>query len=130
MGTTSPVRTDLSATLFLSAPEDYDGGDLRFPEFGDRPFDGSKLTNAGKLPAGSMVLYPGYSVHKVAPVTRGRRLAAILWVQSMVRDQAQRRILFELDLTIGSLREKVPDASEVTALTVTYHNLLRFWSVT
>jgi PKHD-type hydroxylase len=122
MGTTSPVRTDLSATLFLSAPEDYDGGELTIQD--------SLGAHRVKLPAGSMVLYPGYSVHKVAPITRGRRLAAILWVQSMVRDQAQRRTLFELDLTIGSLRKKLPDAAEVTALTVTYHNLLRLWSDT
>jgi PKHD-type hydroxylase len=122
MGTANPVRTDLSATLFLSEPEDYEGGELTIQD--------SLGAHRVKLRAGSMVLYPGYSVHQVAQIARGQRLAAVLWVQSMVRDEAQRRVLFDLDLAIGGLRQKLPDASEVTALTATYHNLLRGWSET
>lgn len=122
MGTIAPVRADLSATLFLSAPEEYDGGELTVHDsFG---------MHRVKLAAGAMVLYPGNTVHEVTPVSRGARLAAVLWVQSMVRDEAQRRILFEVDLALGGLRQKVPAASELNTLTATYHNLLRLWSET
>ena len=122
VGTVAPVRADLSATLFLSAPEEYDGGELIVHDsFG---------MHRVKLAAGATVLYPGNTVHEVTPVRKGTRLAAVLWVQSMVRDEAQRRILFELDLALGGLRQKVPTASELNTLTATYHNLLRLWSET
>lgn len=103
-------------------PEEYDGGELTVHDsFG---------AHRAKLAAGSMVLYPGNTVHEVTPVSRGMRLAAILWIQSMVRDEAQRRILFELDLALGGLRQKLPAAGELNVLTATYHNLLRLWSET
>ena len=122
MGAVAPVRADLSATLFLSAPEEYDGGELTVHDnFG---------AHRVKLGAGALVLYPGNTVHEVTPISRGARLAAVLWVQSMVRDEAQRRILFELDLALGGLRQKLPAAGEINALTATYHNLLRLWSET
>jgi PKHD-type hydroxylase len=122
MGAVTPVRADLSATLFLSRPEDYDGGELTVQD----SFGAHRV----KLPGGSMVLYPGNTVHEVTPIGDGTRLAAILWIQSMVRDPAQRRILFELDLAIGGLRSKLADAGEIKSLTATYHNLLRLWSET
>lgn len=122
MGTAIPVRADLSATLFLSAPEEYDGGELTVHD----SFGAHRV----KLAAGDMVLYPGNTVHEVTPLSRGTRLAAVLWVQSMVRDETQRRILFELDLALGGLRQKLPAAGEINALTATYHNLLRLWSET
>jgi PKHD-type hydroxylase len=84
-----------------------------------------------KLPAGGMVVYPASSTHRVEPVTRGSRLAAVMWIQSLVRDETQRRMLLELDMTIGALREKSPAAAgEITALTALYHNLLRMWAET
>lgn len=122
MGAPSTVRTDVSATLFLSPPEEYEGGELTIQD--------SLGAHRVKLPAGSLVVYPGNSVHQVLPIARGRRLAAVLWVQSLVREEKQRRMLFELDLTIGALREKVPGAPEIGALTGLYHNLLRLWSET
>jgi PKHD-type hydroxylase len=122
MGNTNPVRADLSATLFLSGAEEYEGGDLVVHD--------SVGAHRVKLPAGSLVLYPGNTVHEVTPVSRGMRLAAVLWIQSMVRDEAQRRILFELDLALGGLRQKLPAAGELNTLTATYHNLLRLWSET
>ena len=122
MGTVNPVRADLSATLFISSPEEYDGGELVVHD----SFGAHRV----KLAAGSMVLYPGNTVHEVTPLSRGTRHAAILWIQSLVRDEAQRRILFELDFSLGGLREKLPAAPEVNALTATYHNLLRLWSET
>lgn len=122
MGTVNTVRADLSATLFLSAPAEYEGGELVVHD----SFGAHRV----KLAAGSMVLYPGNTVHEVTPISRGIRLAAILWIQGLVRDEAQRRILFELDLALGALRQKLPAAPEVNALTATYHNLLRLWSET
>jgi PKHD-type hydroxylase len=115
-----PLRTDLSATLFLSAPEEYDGGELVIEDtFG---------AHAVKLPAGDLVLYPGSSLHEVRPVTRGARIAAFFWIQSLVRSDAQRRVLFDLDVSIQALTGRVPDAPELVRLTGVYHNLLREWS--
>ncbi|HJU40085.1 MAG TPA: Fe2+-dependent dioxygenase [Tahibacter sp.] len=115
-----PVRTDLSATLFLSDPGDYDGGELVVEDtFG---------AHAVKLPAGDLVLYPGSSLHKVQPVTRGARVAAFFWIQSLVRSETQRRLLFDLDVAIQDLTQRTPDAPELVRLTGVYHNLLREWS--
>ncbi|MDR2012293.1 MAG: Fe2+-dependent dioxygenase [Rhodanobacter sp.] len=115
-----PVRTDVSATLFFSEPHEYDGGELAIEDtFG---------THRVKLPAGDLVLYPGTSVHKVEPVTRGARIAAFFWIQSLVRSDAQRRLLFDLDVSIQHLTQKLPDAPELVQLTSVYHNLLREWS--
>lgn len=114
------VRTDLSATLFLSAPEDYDGGELVIEDtFG---------THSIKLPAGHLVLYPGTSLHKVTPVTRGTRLASFFWIQSMVRDDGQRRLMFDLDVSIRRLTQELPDHPALVQLTGVYHNLLRQWT--
>ena len=121
MGEQVSVRTDISATLFLSEPESYDGGELVIQEHNeDRRI---------KLPAGSMVVYPSTSLHRVEPVKHGTRLAAIFWVQSMVRDEPKREILFNLSETLGVLRAKL-NASELAALTAAYHNLLRMWAET
>lgn len=115
------VRTDISCTVFLSDPADYDGGELTVHEAG--------MTRQVKLPAGHAVLYSGTHVHEVMPVTRGERLAAFFWVESMVRGDAQRRLLHEFDLALTALREQ--GESDVTvALTGTYHNLLRMWAET
>ena len=117
----APVRTDLSATLFLSAPEEYDGGELVIEDsFG---------THNVKLPAGDLVLYPGSSLHQVLPVARGARVAAFFWIQSLVRSEAQRRTLFQLDVAIQQLTRKVPEAPELVQLTNCYHNLLRKWAL-
>jgi len=119
-GTPHRVRTDLSATLFLSDPESYDGGELVVRDsLGERSV---------KLPAGDMVLYPGTSVHRVEPVTRGLRLAAFFWVQSMVRDNAQRATLFELDSAIQKLGNDFPEHPALVELAGVYHNLLRSWA--
>ena len=116
------IRTDLSATLFLCAPEEYDGGELVVRE--------NMEERAIKLSAGDMVLYPGTSVHRVAPVIRGVRLAAFFWIQSMVRDNTQRNVLFELDTAIQSLAKDVKDHSALVDLAGVYHNLLRIWGDT
>ncbi len=120
--TSSPlrVRTDLSATLFLSAPEEYDGGEL--------VVDDTYGAHSVKLPAGDMILYPATSLHRVLPVTRGARLASIFWVQSMVRDDGERSLLFDLDVAISQVSEATPDNPGVVALTSCYHNLLRRWA--
>jgi PKHD-type hydroxylase len=121
-GTPHRVRTDLSATLFLSPPEDYDGGELVIEErLGE---------NRIKLAAGDMVLYPGTSVHRVEPVTRGARLAAFFWVQSMVREDAKRDILFELDTALQQLGCDTPGHPSLVKIAGAYHNLLRLWSDT
>ena len=115
-----PIRTDLSATLFLSDPVDYDGGELEIEDtFG---------THRVRLPAGDLVLYPGSSLHRVLPVTRGTRTAAFFWIQSLVRSDARRRLLFDLDVSIQQLTQKLPGAPELVQLTGVYHNLLREWS--
>lgn len=121
-GGADPVRTDLSATLFLAAPEDYDGGELEIED--------TYGTQRVKLPAGHMVLYPSTSLHRVLPVTRGARIASFFWMQSMVRDDGARRLLYELDLSIRHLGADVPDHAALVQLTGVYHNLLRRWAET
>jgi PKHD-type hydroxylase len=116
------VRTDLSATLFLSEPEEYDGGELVIEDtFGSQSV---------KLAAGDLILYPASSVHRVEPVTSGCRLASFFWIESMVRDDAQRRLLFDLDMSILTLRGTAGDTPPVVKLTGCYHNLLRMWADT
>jgi PKHD-type hydroxylase len=116
------VRTDVSCTLFLSDPESYAGGELVIA-----PHASSLPPARLKLAAGDMVMYAGDTVHRVEPVTQGERLAAFFWVESLVRDAAQRALMYELDMTIMRLRESLGDTDEVVRLTGTYHNLLRFW---
>jgi PKHD-type hydroxylase len=114
------IRTDISATLFLAGPEDYDGGELMIEDtFG---------VHSVKLPAGHMVIYPSSSLHHVRPVTRGARLASFFWLQSMVRDDGQRTLLFDLDSAIQRLSADVPDHPATVQLTSVYHNLLRRWA--
>jgi PKHD-type hydroxylase len=114
------IRTDLSATLFLAAPEEYDGGELLVED--------TYGTHSVKLPAGHLVLYPSTSLHRVNPVTRGARVASFFWIQSMVRDDAQRTLLFDLDMAIVRLTRDAPGNPALVALTGTYHNLLRMWA--
>ncbi len=116
------LRTDLSCTLFLTNPDDYDGGELKVVD--------TYGTHEVKLPAGDLILYPSTSVHSVAPVTRGARICSFFWLQSLVRDGTQRQILFDLDMTIRKLRASCGDNCEVVALTGHYHNLLRMWAET
>jgi PKHD-type hydroxylase len=116
-GTPYRIRTDISATLFLSRPEEYDGGEL--------VIDDVYGSHAVKLPAGDMVVYPGTSLHHVTPVTRGVRLASFFWVQSMVRDDGQRTLLFDLDMAINKVTQALPNHASVVELTNCYHNLLR-----
>jgi PKHD-type hydroxylase len=119
-GTPLRIRTDLSATLFLAEPGEYDGGELIVEDqYG---------VHAVKLPAGHLVLYPSSSLHRVQPVTRGARLASFFWVQSMVRDDAARTMLFDLDTSIQQLTADVPDHPSVVQLTAVYHNLVRRWA--
>jgi PKHD-type hydroxylase len=114
------VRTDLSATLFLTDPADYDGGELVIEDtFGDHTV---------KLPAGDLVVYSATSRHHVTPVTRGSRWSSFFWIQSMIRDEAARAMLFELDTAIQSLRKRNGDCEEVLSLTGLYHNLVRRWA--
>jgi PKHD-type hydroxylase len=121
-GSPEYVRTDLSCTVFLNDPEAYDGGELTVSD--------TYGTRGVKLPAGHAVLYPGTSLHQVTPVTRGQRLACFFWVQSMVRSDDRRRLLYELDMNILALRQQLGETPETTALTGTYHNLLRMWTET
>jgi PKHD-type hydroxylase len=119
-GTHHRLRTDVSATLFLSPPSDYDGGELVLEDtFG---------THAVKLGAGDLVLYPACSLHRVEPVTRGARVAAFFWVQSMVRDDGARTTLFEMDRAIRELTASGADGGALLRLTACYHNLLRRWA--
>lgn len=120
-GTKQTLRTDLSATLFLSDPDEYDGGELSIEtQYG---------TQTVKLPAGDMVLYPSTSLHQVSPVTRGVRMASFFWLQSMVKDAQQRQILFELDRSVQQLAAELGGAhQEVVNLSGTYHNLIRQWA--
>ncbi|KAG1457974.1 hypothetical protein G6F57_014787 [Rhizopus arrhizus] len=114
------LRSDISCTLFLSAPEEYEGGELIISDtYGEHEV---------KLPAGDLIVYPSSSLHKVNPVTRGARVASFFWVQSMVRDDVQRRLLWEMDGSIERLRQTGGDAEAVLQLTGVYHNLLRRWS--
>ncbi|MET0335603.1 MAG: Fe2+-dependent dioxygenase [Rhizobacter sp.] len=115
------VRTDISCTLFLTDPADYDGGELVIED--------TYGTQRVKLPAGHLVLYPGTSVHRVEPVTRGARVAAYFWLESMVRSDEQRRLLFDMDKHLMSLRTRFGETDpSVIGLTGTYHNLLRAWA--
>lgn len=116
------LRTDVSCTLFLCEPDEYDGGELIIRDtYGEHEV---------KLPAGDMIVYPSSSLHRVSPVTRGVRLASFFWVQSLVRDDAQRQLLFELDASIQTLTQAGADRSAVLQLTGVYHNLLRRWAET
>lgn len=118
------LRTDLSCTLFISAPEDYDGGELLL-------HNATGADNAGvRLPAGDLLLYPATQVHQVLPVRRGERLACVFWVESLVRDNAQRQLLFEMDMALMRLRASVGETADLVALTGQYHNLLRMWAGT
>lgn len=119
-GSGEQIRTDLSATLFLADPEDYDGGELVV----ETPFGSQEV----KLPAGHMVLYPATSLHHVPPVTRGERIGCFFWVQSMIRDEGRRSMLFDIDQCIQDLSSEVDPASPSLArLTGVYHNLIRAW---
>jgi len=119
-GTAHRVRTDISATLFLADPNEYDGGELLVEDtYGAQSI---------KLPAGDMVLYPATSLHRVNPVTHGARIASFFWIQSLVREDAQRTLLFDLDSAIQRLGQDVPDHASNVQLTGVYHNLLRRWS--
>ncbi|MDE0507789.1 MAG: Fe2+-dependent dioxygenase, partial [Gammaproteobacteria bacterium] len=119
-GTPHRVRTDISATLFLSEPDSYSGGELVMEDtYGPVEV---------KLPAGDMVLYPGSSVHAVKPVTSGRRLAAFFWIQSMVRGDGRRSILYELDKAIQQIATETPEQEALVDLAGVYHNLLREWA--
>jgi PKHD-type hydroxylase len=119
-GTHHRLRIDVSATLFLSSPDDYDGGELLIEDtFG---------AHAVKLGVGDMVVYPASSLHEVQPVTRGARVAAFFWVQSMVRDDGARTLLFEMDTAIRELTASSADGGALLRLTACYHNLLRRWA--
>ncbi len=121
-GADAYVRSDISCTVFLSAPEEYEGGELVVEDsYGDHRV---------KLPAGDMVIYPGTSHHRVTPVTQGARLASFFWTQSLVSSEVQRRTLFELDNAIQRLTADHPDHASIAGLTGVYHNLLRQWSAT
>jgi PKHD-type hydroxylase len=114
------VRTDLSCTLFLSEPDEYDGGELLVED--------TYGVHSVKLPAGHMVLYPATSLHRVQPVTRGSRVASFFWVQSLVRDDGRRTLLFDLDTAIQRLVVDLPHHPSAMQLTAVYHNLLRQWA--
>jgi PKHD-type hydroxylase len=114
------LRTDVSSTLFLTDPDEYDGGELIVTDaYGEHEV---------KLPAGDLILYPSTSIHRVEPVTRGARICSFFWTQSMVRDDMRRGLLLELDQNIQSLRARLGDCPELVGLTGHYHNLLRQWS--
>lgn len=119
-GSGAKIRTDISATLFLSSPDEYDGGELLVED--------TYGAHTIKLPAGDMVVYPGTGLHRVTPVTRGTRLASFFWIESMVRDDAQRTLLFDLDNAIQRLNASGADETARAHLTACYHNLLRMWA--
>jgi PKHD-type hydroxylase len=119
-GTGHRLRTDLSCTLFLAGPEEYEGGELIIEDT-----YGSKSV---RLPAGHMILYPSTSLHQVTPVTRGTRLCSFFWLQSMIRDDSRRRLLFEMDIAIQRLGAENATHPSVVQLTGVYHNLLRQWA--
>ncbi|MCK9259158.1 MAG: Fe2+-dependent dioxygenase [Azoarcus sp.] len=121
-GTGLTVRSDLSATLFLSEPDEYDGGELQI--------DGAFGVQTVKLGAGDMVLYPSSSLHQVTPVTRGERIASFFWIQSVVQQQEDRTLLYDLDQSIQRLTSAAVTSPELITLTQIYHNLLRRWAVT
>ncbi len=118
----SKLRTDVSATLFLAEPDEYDGGELQIAD--------TYGTHSVKLAAGDMVVYPSTSLHQVTTVTRGTRLACFLWVQSLVKDDGQRRLLFDMDTSIQTLNRTQADETARRTLVGCYHNLLRQWSET
>jgi PKHD-type hydroxylase len=120
MGASAEVRADISATLFLSQPDEYEGGELTIQDGGVR--------QTVKLAAGDLFIYPATSMHRVEPVLRGARYAAVLWIQSRVRDTMRRRLLFDLDVALGALRQRIPQAGELVSLAAVYHNLLRQWA--
>jgi len=113
------IRTDISATLFLTDPNDYDGGELTVED--------TYGVHAVKLPAGDMVIYPATSLHRVTPVTRGMRVSSFFWIESMVRDDAQRSLLFDMDMALVRLNQQTPGHASLVSLTGCYHNLLRMW---
>ena len=119
-GTPHRIRTDLSATLFLTDPEDYDGGELVIED--------TYGVHSVKLSAGSLILYPATSLHNVRPVTKGARISSFFWIQSMVRDDGERTILFDMDTAIQKINESSPEHPSVLQLTGVYHNLLRRWA--
>jgi PKHD-type hydroxylase len=114
------IRTDLSATLFLVEPEGYEGGELLVED--------TYGVQRVKLPAGDLVLYPATSLHRVAPITRGVRVASFFWIQSMIRDDGQRTLLFDLDMAIVKMTQAAPQEPALVSLTGVYHNLLRMWA--
>ena len=114
------VRTDVSSTLFLSEPEDYDGGELIVED--------TYGSHSVKLPAGDMIVYPGTSLHNVTPITRGSRIASFFWTQSLIRDELKRSLLFDLDMSIIKLNTDHPGHESIVQLTSIYHNLLRQWA--
>ncbi|MET0878737.1 MAG: Fe2+-dependent dioxygenase [Tardiphaga sp.] len=116
------IRTDVSATLFISAPEDYDGGELTVED--------TYGAHSVKLPAGDMIIYPGTSLHNVTPITRGSRIASFFWIQSLIRDVSHRALLFDLDMAIIRLTQDHSNHPSLVNLTAVYHNLLRQWSET
>jgi PKHD-type hydroxylase len=120
--TGAKLRTDISATLFLTPPEDYDGGELEIAD--------AYGTHGVKLAAGDLVLYPASSLHQVTPITRGERLACFFWVQSLIRDDAQRTLLFDMDGAIQRLNQTGADETARRTLVGCYHNLLRQWAET
>jgi len=113
------LRTDLSATLFLTPPDEYDGGELLVED--------TYGVHSSKLPAGDLVLYPATSLHRVTPVTRGARISSFFWIQSMVADDGRRTLLFDLDMAIVRLTRDAPGHPSLVSLTACYHNLLRMW---
>jgi PKHD-type hydroxylase len=118
-GTGAKIRTDISATLFLSSPDEYDGGELLIED--------TYGVHSAKLAAGDMLIYPSTSLHRVSPVTRGARIASFFWIQSLVRDDGQRSLLFDLDTAVQRLNAAGADDVARTHLTGCYHNLLRMW---
>jgi PKHD-type hydroxylase len=119
-GTPHRVRTDLSATLFFSPPDEYEGGELVIED--------TYGAHSVKLPAGHLILYPSSSLHHVRPVTCGARICAFFWIQSMIRDDARRALLLDLDMAVQSIAGDTPDHPSVIPLTGVYHNLLRQWA--
>ncbi len=119
-GTPVRVRTDISATLFLSEPAEYEGGELIVED--------TYGSHSVKLPAGDLILYPATSLHRVAPIMRGSRVASFFWIQSMVREDGERTLLFEMDRAIAELGQGAPDHPGLVRLTSVYHNLVRKWA--
>jgi len=120
IGGSEPLRTDMSGTLFLSEPSDYDGGELIVESSAGR--------QAIKLPAGDLFLYPSTRVHYVAPVTRGARLGVVFWLQSLVRDHEQRALLFEISQVLSAMQQERGQTPEIVHLTACYHRLMQMWA--